>query len=899
MLKAKGRSRALEDIDQAAPKPDRKLVEAWVLEKLDTLIQQGRELPRPPQALPDELSDAEQAQGQLAALAQRRPVTSTVLDEARELLNRMRLALDTANDTALLRLKTQATRLSESAGRLMADERLAEALPPELAPLQDSHALLLQAVQTLSNTSLSQAELVLQAMRERLTSCKQAIADRLKARADLVSQAMAPGTTLGDELLGALPKQAQLIEDLKQSIRTDLGTDPLTHLLVSHAEQTLAQLTQKHQAVLQAVKDLGGPQASTKLKGAFKDSEDLDAFIDKVLGGNHKSMGTLLATVCSGDVSKLKALGESFADDADRERLGAVLNHGGLADKPEALSALLTQGCDGDMFKFKAFVSRLGDAKDPQMSTPAMGHFKAVLDGGLGAAPGLLAEVFKHNTPVNPGDADIFGSFCATFGPDPTSLDHLLSTAGFAATTPPPPVQPKALALMLSHGCDGDPAKLLALAQSGDAAKVKNLLLAGGLGQEPEALGQTFKLGCGQSPARLAALHDAFESAGGAGLARLKSLLDDGNFKQDPNMLADVLSTGCQGNPTHLASLAEGFDGNMPQLKEMVDLWQGDAGSTLATLTDARHLNGDFAQVQSKFAAKLNAPPLSQAQRQRLIQSAGQFKRTAFVDDHALNASLTAPFGLPPGELDDYSSTDCDHLLAHVCERHLPSHFAFKHAKASSSPIVSKNTQFDPSWTPQKAADVMKAALISTAGKAALNLQKVALEAWVVRRDLHKASQAYAPLRADYPSKGHWQAHEKAHQDYLDYMDWAHEVSKVNPKFNQVTLWGTYQHVLGQGRAWKAPVPLGPPCAWPTHPWAHEAPPPWEDDPGIHPPPGGKPWSPKTFTHANIEFQVGVTLDGTDKPKITQFVPVSATAPESVAQFDKTEMESLRDAMVP
>ena len=228
--------------------------------------------------------------------------------------------------------------------------------------------------------------------------------------------------------------------------------------------------------------------------------------------------------------------------------------------------------------------------------------------------------------------------------------------------------------------------------------------------------------------------------------------------------------------------------------------------------------------------------------------------------------------------------TDWDHLLMHVCERHLPGSFAFAGAKAAATPINHNNTQFPPDWTPQDIADLLRKALASPEGKHALQL----LEA-----DAEQAEKATRWAEWDYLTKSYaaWQKRADRYDQWLDRDEWWN---------NGGQRWTTYQKVLARGEKWNSrhvPTDPGPePPRVPDH---------WGNPPGDEPElPGPEPeyavapkWDPQRFWYDGVEFKVGADFrDGVRQ--ITQLFPVQSLGDPPLKAFSEFDMTTLRDAMI-
>jgi hypothetical protein len=825
------------------------------------------------------------------------PLSNLGIDEAKAMLERLPALVETCRRAMADRHSAQAQVIREGLRSRLADERLREATAGERKAVDAASQAVESQLGTLSGPSLAAARNLLDGLPALIEACKKAIDQRLGARARLVRDAIGPKAALGVDPDGVLAHHGQALDRLRKRIRELLAALPLSTANVEEAEHDQAALSRLHGEARQAVADLGGAANGKKLRQAFPDADRLEGFVAECLGGQHKLLGKLLVEGCGGDARRLKSFGDAFADAGSRQRLGRLLSSGGLAANPDALAALLRVGCGGDAGQFKALTERLTDADDPTVETEGLKNLhKVITAGGLGDHPEVLGHLLKTGCPGKPEDgAWDFEKFCAEFGKSPADLAKLLTTGGFAKKATPPPVFPEAMATMLATGCDGDAAKLRDLARSPDIAKVKGLLEGGGLGQHPDALAHAYKLGCDGDPAELAALHDAFEGSGPPKLGRLKAMLEQGNLRQRPEMLGEILGTGCGKRPGKLKDMAVAFTGKLDQLDEMVSAWGPDAGKNIRALTGSRHLADDFAKLQSKFTKSLRQNIHRADDRRRLLQEAPKFTRVEVTTPQALNASLQTPFALNDPALSDFQATDCDYLIAHVCERHLQTHFAFKGAKAAATPIDHSNTQFAADWTPQAIADLLKAALRSGDGQAKLNEIKQDLAAWAQARARFKATQDYADFRRLYPTDADWRAHRDAHQDYPSVHRMARPAVASESEPTKEQMYTAYDH---NRATWKGKVPEAPPVVWPNHAKKHVPPRAFMNDPGVHPDPGAPPRPQRDFVHDRFTFRVGVVREQ-KRMKITQLFPTRSDPPDLLKEFRKYEMEALRDGMVP
>ncbi|WP_320426311.1 hypothetical protein [Roseateles agri] len=512
---------------------------------------------------------------------------------------------------------------------------------------------------------------------------------------------------------------------------------------------------------------------------------------------------------------------------------------------------------------------KVGEMEQLQKEAGDGKGLKALLDdvaGGKAADLQSLRASFGSLAPLQAVAKDGFGGKTKTLG-------TLLKT-GFAGDS-------GKLKTFLDGYPNPDPDLLkannpAALKAQKDQENLKNLLNTGGLNDNPEAFAHLVNTGCAGDPAKLKDLHAKFSATTPPGLAGMKALLDTANLKTPPERLADILKTGCSSSAENLKELAIGFDGKMGQLKEATGQWGDGSGAAIKGLTDARHLNGDFQALQKNFTATLNQRyPGSggKADREFMIRVAPEFTRAVLPDD--INATLADKFELDPADAGSFKDSDWNHLLMHVCERHLPSSFAFEGAKAASTPINVHNSQFPVDWTPQRIATLMKEALKSANGKQTL----LGLE------DRARKAEEYA-------KHVEWAARTIAHdcwQARVDYRAWWNGGGRQR--------W-IYDKKMEKGEVWNGPVPPdpGPAPPWPGQGFDNPGPEPAQ--PGAEPPNTPEPpWITPTFWYGDVEFQLGVDYRN-GKRQIVQYFPVQSVGTPAITAFPRYDMEAMRDATI-
>lgn len=565
----------------------------------------------------------------------------------------------------------------------------------------------------------------------------------------------------------------------------------------------------------------------TRGAGAHCEPTYMEALFDALGADAVKKLGADVGPKTLGELSK------AFTADALKD-LQAELGDG------KAVKTWLTDVCDGKPAELKKLRDAFG----------SMAAVKAVAAQAFGGKTKTIGALLKTGFS---GDPAKFKDFIDGFpNPDPEALKR------------------------------NDPAALKA---QKDQKNLSDLLSQGGLNDNPEVFAHLVGTGCKGQAQGIKDLHAKFSGSTPPGLDGMKALLDTAGLKVPPQRLAEILATGCSGIAQNLKELAIGFDGKMPQLKEMADTWGDDTGPALKTLTSPRHLKGNYQALQKQFAKKLNdAFPGggNKARRQALMKEAPNFARTVLKNDQ--NSKLARPLKLDEKDVGTLKDTDWDHLLMHVCERHLPGSFAFTGAKAAAVPINKSNTQFPPDWTPQDIADLLRKALASDDAKVAL----AALEA-----DAVQAEKAWRWAEWDLLTKRYaaWQLKAQRYDQWMDREEWWN---------NGGRLWTRYQMVLARGESWNSRnIPKDP------GPEPPRVPDQWGALPGDEPElPGPEPeyavepkWDPQVFWYDGVQFQIGADYKK-GKRQITQFFPLASLGDPPLKAFSRSDMETLRDAMI-
>lgn len=639
---------------------------------------------------------------------------------------------------------------------------------------------------------------------------------------------------------------------------------------------------------------LGAAQAGEAAKGSYAKSEadtrgKLDA-VSREAPAERKALDLLLAAAqklaaerdWTGAVAQLEACRRT-ADEKIKAQRDGVRHAVGTNCEAAYLDSLLDKLgaveakklADGVGAKVLGDLSKQFSVDELDLLRKEAGDAKGIktllddIGGGKAAELKTLRTTFGSLAPLQSAIKDGFGGKAKTVG-------SLLKT-GFGGDA-------GKLKTFLDAYPTPDPALLqaknpAALKAQKDQQNLTSLLNQGGLNDNPEVFAHLVGTGCAGDPAKLKELHAQFTATTPPGLAGMKALLDVAGLKIPPERLADILKTGCAGSAINLKELTVGFNGKMAQLKEVTTQWGADSGAAIKGLTDARHLQGDYRAVQQKFTQTLNDRyPGAQGRQDRefMIRAAPKFKRAIPPDN--INTTLDEPFELGADEVGSFGETNWDHLMTHICERHSPSSFAFKDAKAAQTPINFSNSQFPADWTAQDIATLMKEALLSTEGQKAL-----------ARSEAYADAEEAVDLHRDWVACRNAHAYWTAKQAYLTW--W-------NGGGNR---WSTYQNKLKRGERWSGPIPANPGDAppWPGRGWdLKTGAGPEPARPGAEPPNPAPPvWKTESFEHGHVLFQIGVGFRK-GKRQIVQYAPVeSYVGGPKIEAFSGYDMEALRDAM--
>lgn len=309
--------------------------------------------------------------------------------------------------------------------------------------------------------------------------------------------------------------------------------------------------------------------------------------VESGLGRQPDAFGHLVGIGCDGSGAQVTALGNKLSNQPSKLALGKLLTDGGLAPSvkkvpgqddevvvdPTCLAHLLKSGAkDGGTAAFGAKAdSLLNLAKG--MNPAQLGNLKGLLaDGGLGREPEVFAALVGRGCEGNAGKVNGLTAGL-TDGPSRAGLAGLLTEGGLGGRDVDPDVaaKPECLAELFITGCKGNAAGLKTLVTGLSDTQRKELgsvVQAGGLGQNPEVLGNLYRYGClsnttndasAQSPAKLAGFASGLQGSE----EKLKGLLDDGGFGDPrfPRALGQVMRDAFNGaHPNDSSRLADMYD---------------------------------------------------------------------------------------------------------------------------------------------------------------------------------------------------------------------------------------------------------------------------------------------------------------------------------------------------
>jgi hypothetical protein len=544
----------------------------------------------PPDALPTEVTQIEAFRKEGLSRLSGSP-TPGKIEEARGSLRQMRLHVFKAEEMARLRLRK---RKQPIVAALQSKETAVpdDAPAPDFVRLNERRAEIEKLLQVpLTGTNLDQAEIALHALKTDLRE------------------------------LGETTKALQ--EDL-----ADVGDQrKVEELLHKFGAASLKKL----------VADLGGPKAAAALAKEFKPDE-IEGFLD-AFEGSGKQVKEFVEQACGGEVADLRKLKSIFPSTKEMAKFAADTCGG----RPQILGQMLKTGCGGDEKKLGGVLAAFKDDFAPLKNLvggaglaervedpPKSGQMRDVLP------PDCLGQLLKAGGDKPEALAQLCGAFP---GPeDAGRLKRLLVDGGLGG-------KPKALEGVLAVGFDAGTdmkaaaAKLKALADDaaadGYAGKLKGLLGAeGGLGEQPQVLGQLIAAGCAGDPALLKGVVNGLDEAGAAGL---NALVKEGGFTppavgdgQQPapnavkaDCLAQVLKVGCGGAPEQFNGFCKAFGDEASRKNLNVLLTEGGFGGRPACLGQVLATGFDGAISGEAAGGKLKALAADVATKSELKERLG------------------------------------------------------------------------------------------------------------------------------------------------------------------------------------------------------------------------------------------------------------------------------------
>ncbi len=291
---------------------------------------------------------------------------------------------------------------------------------------------------------------------------------------------------------------------------------PATAKTRDAANEALDRLTKAAEEVRAEVEEFGGNEAIAGLCAAFGAPVDDFEAVEAKFGGR-KPMQALLKAVPVGDIRKLN---DAMTADGLAAAVKAFATPAAMAEAAKDL---------GGAERFAALCTK---SASPEKAR------ELVNDLGAGFVGALMGDT---NDPA--GAVALHGAF----GGNVTPLKDLMKEGGFAK-------KPKALAALLTAGCDNKPDQFVAFCKGFDGKEAREdlagLVDAGGLGDAPEAFGVLLKTGCDGKPEGMKAMATAFKDP--AARTGLKGLLEDGGLKGQKGGDGDI------GNDTLAMMLKHG-----------------------------------------------------------------------------------------------------------------------------------------------------------------------------------------------------------------------------------------------------------------------------------------------------------------------------------------------------
>jgi hypothetical protein len=434
-------------------------------------------------------------------------------------------------------------------------------------------------------------------------------------------------------------------------------------------------------------------------------NEIYDAFGPDAIDGLKAGLGDLdqVAALCK--TFKTGKGGVAALGTLTREGLGSV----------GTLVALYKDGCGGDAAKLQQLEAAFASDKDRAnlrgMVETALGKDTRLLTSALQTGCGLDTIPEPKRKDFATAAADL-KTFCAAFNDekDQKKLNGLLQKGGIGA-------HPKVFGSILKIGCEGDPKKgedsmqyradqLKTLAGAytnpADQQNLKGMMDRGGFGDPncPEVLAYVLKKGCDGDAAKLKKLGNEFKTD--EDLGKLNDLVMHGGFGGTPpgdrqDTLGKVLEKGLRSQdtpgkdkPERLKDLHKAFAGNMSQLKEIVDAFNGDLGPVytsagvvpreepvpgerFASLLNSDNMKGDIRKLKAmydRFHAQtqlrgqevgIDPPtpvPRNNKSLKDLIRNAATIKKAAMTG--------AQPAGLGKGKCVNVTSADMSHFCRHT-----------------------------------------------------------------------------------------------------------------------------------------------------------------------------------------------------------------------------------------
>lgn len=368
----------------------------------------------------------------------------------------------------------------------------------------------------------------------------------------------------------------------------------------------------------------------------------------------------LFKTGCGGDVATFKTFCTAFASTEEQIHLKGLIDAGGLGDAPDALVHLYVNGGGTDMLK------QLGKSFDDDMAQA--GLKRALATGGLAGQSGVsgqgdistdcllkLLELGGGPKPSGMSTSEDLTRRCDALAGIAAKMDDsaaaglktILANGGLGT-------DPEVLGQLVGIGCegDGDAFANLAkeLAKGGTPARLKDALQKGGLGSVDDAgsatgtvttcLAKLLNPGSDGDPAELAKLLNALDST--QKLADLKGVIITGELGKHPEILGDLYRNGCLASPE---GAADGTGAKEPQvLIDMIGEFRGtDAGKFKELMTTAGFDSWDATNNVSRLGSVMRygfTPDGGSQDGKKLRQFYDAFKPSS-TNDHLADLATT------------------------------------------------------------------------------------------------------------------------------------------------------------------------------------------------------------------------------------------------------------------